>query len=129
MQRNKMIWILISLLLAALVIITILVYKNKILEARLYASETSTSFLILNRNLEVFKGVQDNNMTLIKNNLDLYLMFGLKPIEIHGIKKHLNVKKSKRLLCDKYKDVWNNFIKYNSLKYPRATAELIELCK
>jgi len=128
-QINKKLWGLIGLLFVCLILIFILFYKNKILEAELYASEKSSSFLILNRNLEIYKGIQEDNMTIIKDNLDLYLMLGLKPIEMHGIQNHLNIKTSKRLLCDKYKDIWNDFIKYNNPKYPSATKELERLCK
>jgi len=129
MKKNKFLWILGILLFISFISISILLYKNAILNAQLIASEHSTNFLLLHRNLETFKSLDEKNWENIQKNLDLYLSIELKPIELHGINKHLNIKDSKRLLCHKYRNIWRKFIEYNKNKYPLASNDLIQMCK
>ena len=121
--------ILIGLLLICLVFISILFYKNKVLESQLDSFGRMNNYLGLERDLTIFTAINEQNMTKMKNNLDLNLMFHLTAIEMDGIKNVLHIEKSKHLLCDKHKGIWHTFTTYNKEKYPSTAKELEKLCK
>ena len=103
------------------------VFQNIILEKKLDNIGRLTNNLNIERDLEIYKALIENNMTKIKENLELNFMFHIKPIETDGFKNMLDKNSIKRL-CVKYKFVKINFQKEYGKKYPSFIKEFNSIC-
>ena len=87
-----------------------------------------TNLLNIERDFEIYKALQEKDLTKIKKNLDLNIMFHLKPIETDKAQNLLPHQDLNRL-CKVYKNIAKNFQKDYKNKYPLIIKELSILCK
>jgi hypothetical protein len=97
------------------------------LNADLKSYAKTSNMLNLERDLELYKALDERNLTILKQNLEQNIMFHLMPINTHGIDKVLDVKQIDRL-CKKYNLVKTSFKNEYSKKYSFALKELDVSC-
>jgi len=124
MQRNKIVWIIIFILLAVL---GFLVFKNIVLEKKLDNTGRLVNNLNIERDFEIYQALTENNVAKIKENLELNFMFHIKPIETDGLKNMLEQNSIKRL-CAKYEPIKTNFLKEYGKNYPSFIKEINTVC-
>ena len=88
----------------------------------------TTNLLNIERDLEIFQALNENNITRLKNNIDVNFMFHLKPIETDNLESQISFKNSSRL-CNIYNEISKRFKKNYQNKYPKSINELNSLCK
>ena len=86
-----------------------------------------TNLLNIERDFEIYYALQENNLTFLKNNLDINIMFHFKPIEIDGLKNQIIPENTDRV-CSLYHKIEKHFKKEFVKKYPSAIIELDSLC-
>ena len=124
MKDNKIAWILLCILL---LLLGLVLFKNSVLEKKLDNIGRLTNNLNIERDLEIYKALTENNVAKIKENLELNFMFHIKPAETDGLKNMLEINNIKRL-CTKYEFVQTNFKKEYGKKYPSFIKELNLVC-
>jgi len=103
-------------------------YKGAIgLSLDLNQYSKDTNLLNIERDFEVYYALQENNLTFLKNNLDINIMFHFKPIEIDGLKNQIILKNTNRV-CLLYHKIEKDFKKEYINRYPSAIIELDSLC-
>jgi len=110
------------------IIIAVLIFKYILLDKEFDAYARLTNNLQVARNFEIYAALKENNITKIQNNLEINFMFQLKPIEFHGIKNVLLMKKIDHI-CNEYNKISIFFEKEYNNKYPSAIKDLKTFCK
>lgn len=117
------------MLISVLVILLgIIFFKNMILEKKLDSFGRLTNNLYMERDFEIYKALNENNIKNIKKNLDLNFMFHLTVIETDGIKNMLDIEDLDRV-CEKYNAIKMQFKNEYERKYPSSIKDLNLLCK
>jgi len=127
MKQSKIIWSLIIVILILIMILGFIFFQNKILEKKLDSFGRLTNNLNLERDFEIYNALNQKNLSRIKKNLDLNLMFHLTAIETDGIKNILDIKNVNRL-CEKYNTIKIQFRNEYIKKYPSSIKDLDLFC-
>ncbi len=88
----------------------------------------SSNLLSLERDFELFKALDEHNLTVIKQNLEHNIMFHLTSIESVSLKNQ-TISINHTRLCKKYNEISNKFNRIYKNKYKKSINELNLLCK
>lgn len=127
-MRNRVIDIVCILLILILGYLSIyFYYGSKGLERDLNNWGQNNN-LNLERDFQIYAAIQEKDMSKMKEDLELNLMFHLTAIEKYGIQNSLDIVRIERV-CKKYLKINTSFKRDYENKYPSAIMELEKICK
>lgn len=83
--------------------------------------------LDIQRDFELYNALKENNMSLVRKNLELNFMFHLTSIETDGIEYMLDVERIK-YICKHYRKNAESFNQEYKTKYPTSIDGLKKYC-